>query len=71
MTWLEGKANEKEIGPAGKQPGKGQTWVAKYKTVDQILAEYGPPEPQPELAIDRNELAAMIAELEADQEPEF
>lgn len=70
--WLEAKGNERTIGSEPeRQPKKGQAWVPKYRNVGDILAEYGEPTVAEEAGIDRDELAAVIAELDAAHEPEF
>lgn len=69
--WLEAKGNERTIGDIGKQPGKGKTWVPKYASVGDILAEYGAAAPEDEAGIDRAEVAALIASIDATHEPEF
>ena len=77
MLWVEGKEAERTIGKAGKQPGKGQAWVAKYQSVTDILAEYGSGghatnEPEySKLGVEEEDIAAIVASLETDTEAEF
>jgi hypothetical protein len=70
MEWVRAKADEKEIGPAGKQPGKGKTWVPRYANIGDILKEYGPSESDAP-AIDDEELTRIIAATEAATPTEF
>lgn len=72
MEWVESRGNERVIGRAeSRQPGKGQEWRPRFANVGDILAEYGEPTVAEEAGIDRDELAAVIAELDAAHEPEF
>lgn len=72
MQWVEAKANEKTIGKLPeRQPRKGETWVPKYATVADILAEYGRDDTPDALPVDMTEVAALVAAMTDEAEPEF
>ena len=73
MQWVEAKAAERTIGTVdGKQPDprKNQGWVPKYGSIADILAEYEAPAPEP-VAIDRDEIAALVDALTEHADVEF
>lgn len=78
MLWLDAKQDERKIGKVGKQPGKNETWVPKYDTMDAILAEYGDGRDAADSTpagilgdIGTAEIAEVLARIDAESEPEF
>ena len=72
MLWFEGKSNERTIGKAPeRQPKRGETWVPRYPTVQAILAEYGRDAAADQPPVDMTEVAALVATLTEQAEPQF
>lgn len=75
MEDVRARMNEEVIGPdpRKKKPGKGETWVPKYATVDALLDLYeeayaaGDDPDLSEPLPSADEIAAAMAEMEADQ----